>query len=72
MSGIGWKGLGPLLGVLLLSSFVKTETNCSFKMFALPSLSLFMNPSLFFRSGMPISSCPKLFTEVQTLSSTLL
>ena len=48
--------------VVFGGSFVKTETNCSFKMFALLCLSLVMNTSLFFRSGMPISSCPKLLT----------
>ena len=52
----GGGGLGPLSGSELVSSLVKTDSNWLLSMLALLKLSLFKNPSSFFRGDTPADS----------------
>ena len=56
MSGIEGYGLGPLDGMLSLSSLVKTEENWWLRISALLRLSLCRKPSWFLRGATPIDS----------------
>ena len=56
MFGISGWGLGPLSGIELVSSLVKTDSNWLLRMLALLWLSLFKKPSSFFRSDTPAES----------------
>ena len=59
------KGLTPLSGMLEESLFVKTDLTCSFSIFALLELSLFVNTSLFLSGVTPEASCPLLLMKLQ-------
>ena len=65
ISGMFGVVLLPLSGMLVRSSSVNTDLNCSLRMFALDCVLLCRNPSLFFRGATPVNSCPLLFTNDQ-------
>lgn len=65
MLSIVENGLGPLSGVWLVSSEVKTDLNCSFRMLALDCGSLVISPSEFRNGATPEASCFLLFINDQ-------
>jgi hypothetical protein len=65
MSDIAWYGLFPLFGQLFRFSFVNTDCNCSFNIYALLLLSLFRNSILFFNGATPVHYWPLLLINDQ-------
>ena len=64
-------GLGPLDGMLPVSSLVYTEWNCLFDMSAWVGASLYNRPSDFFNGAIPLESCFRFLTYDQIFSSCL-
>ena len=65
MLSIVENGLGPLSRVWLVSSVVKMDLNCLFKMLALDCGSLVISPSEFRNGATPETSCLLLFINDQ-------
>ena len=62
ISGMLGVVLVPLSGILVRSSCVKTDLNCTLRISALALVSLWRKPSFFFNGATPLNSCPLLIT----------